>query len=348
MKPAAVAVDRRRRDGRERRPITSRRGDGATSSSSTAPTAPGGGSTGRATGGFRAQYATRDQCPALAARPGQAAALRGRDRRGPGLPPGAAISGSRSSQAELAALDAGRRVQHAEGLHEAVVGRARRHRAAQSRRSGSRASSGGAFCPSDGFIRPLRDSRGLPRAAAPARRASRVGRRGDGLAARRPTVGSPRSRRRAGPIAVEAVVNAAGPWAAAVAAMAGHRASGDAAPPPGRGHHALRPAPRRHADDHLGRRRLSSAGAGRPGAPALAHARRRRAAVRRAGSIRRGSMPSTAHGARPGAGAPRGRRSTGPRAGPGCTRCRPTSTPFWARRPSARTSTSSTALPGTG
>ena len=98
----------------------------------------------------------------------------------------------------------------------------------------------------------------------------------------------------------------------------------------------VRPAARRHADDHLGRRRLSPPGARRTGAAALAHARRAGPSVRRDGGSGVDRCRGR-HGARPGAGAPRGRRSIAPRAGPGCTRCRPTSTRSWARRPSAPT-----------
>ena len=79
---------------------------------------------------------------------------------------------------------------------------------------------GGAFCPSDGFIRPLKILEGY--LAAAARLGVRVEwdvevtglrRDGDGRIAGVETT--------RGPVAVEAVVNAAGPWAAAVAAMAG-------------------------------------------------------------------------------------------------------------------------------
>ena len=197
-----------------------------------------------------------------------------------------------ASAAELAMLRAGRA--------DPARGRARRGRRGHRRRTSARLNPairldgivGGAFCPSDGFIRPLEILEGYLAAARAARRAGRVGRRGDRHSARRPTDGSPRVETSRGPVAVEAVVNAAGPWAAAVAAHGRRRAAGDAAPAPDRHHGAVRPAAGRHADDHLGRRRLPPARARRPGAAALAHARRCRAAVRRHAWIRRGSTPS--------------------------------------------------------
>ena len=77
---------------------------------------------------------------------------------------------------------------------------------------------GGAFCPSDGFIRPLADSRGLSRG----RRAGSASREwGVEVTGLRRDAGRPHRRgrdRRAGASRSIAVVNAAGPWAAPVAA----------------------------------------------------------------------------------------------------------------------------------
>jgi sarcosine oxidase subunit beta len=123
------------------------------------------------------------------------------------------------SQAELDALDAGRKVQHAEGLGEAVgvtaedIGRIN----PAIRLDGI---VGGAFCPSDGFIRPLRILDGY--LAVAARLGVRVAwgvavtgfRRG--RAGRIEVVETME-----GPVAVDAVVNAAGPWAGVVADLAG-------------------------------------------------------------------------------------------------------------------------------
>jgi sarcosine oxidase subunit beta len=179
---------------------------------------PGTGSTGRATGGFRAQYGTAINVRlSLLAR----AKLESfRDETG--VDPGYVRAGYlwlAVSQAELDALDAGRQVQHAEGLREAVgvtVEDIERINPAI-RLDGI---VGGAFCPTDGFIRPLQILDGY--LAASARSGVRVAwgvtatgfrRGGDGRIQQVDTSD--------GPIAVEAVVNAAGPWAATVADLAG-------------------------------------------------------------------------------------------------------------------------------
>jgi sarcosine oxidase subunit beta len=178
---------------------------------------PGAGSTGRATGGYRAQYGTPINVRlSLLARD---KLLRFEEETG--VDPGYLRAGYlwlAVNQAELAALDAGRRVQHAEGLLEA---------ASVSPEEIARLNPairlegivGGAYCPTDGFIRPLRILEGY--LASAARLGVRVEwgvevtglRRADD--GRITEVGTSR-----GPIAVEAVVNAAGPWAAAVAEMA--------------------------------------------------------------------------------------------------------------------------------
>jgi len=181
-------------------------------------TGPGTGSTGRATGGYRAQYGTAINVRlSLLARE---KLLRFASETGvdPGYRP-AGYLWLATSTAELDALRAGRDVQRAEGLTEAVEVSpddiARLNPAI--RLDGI---AGGAFCPSDGFIRPLSILNGYLATA------SRLGvrvewgvevtaldRDGHG---RIVSVATTR-----GPVAVEAVVNAAGPWAAAVAAMAG-------------------------------------------------------------------------------------------------------------------------------
>ena len=304
---------------------------------------PGAGSTGRATGGYRAQYGTPINVRlSLLARD---KLLRFEEETG--VDPGYLQAGYlwlAVNQAELAALDAGRRVQHAEGLLEAASvtpGEVARLNPAI-RLEGI---VGGAYCPTDGFIRPLRILEGY--LASAARLGARVEwgvevtglrRAADG---RITEVGTSR-----GPIAVEAVVNAAGPWAAAVGEMA---AIALPVTPLRRQIAATAPCDLLPADMpmtiwagdgfHLrvrdGRVLLLWPTPGAPGRPfdasvdpawidavtAMAHARvpvLREAVVDRA------------------------------RAGPVCTRCRRTSTRFSAQRPSARTFTSSTALPGTG
>jgi sarcosine oxidase, subunit beta len=179
---------------------------------------PGAGSTSRATGGFRAQYATPVNIRlSLLARD---KLLRFRDETGvdPGYQPAGYLWLARSEQ-ELDVLRAAQAVQHAEGLREAVtvapddIGRL----------CGAVSLDGivgGAFCPTDGFIRPLDILRGYLEASA--RRGVRVEwgrvltavqRDGSGRIQRIDTT--------RGPIAMEALVNAAGPWAGEVARACG-------------------------------------------------------------------------------------------------------------------------------
>lgn len=180
-------------------------------------TGPGEGSTGRATGGFRAQYATAINVRlSLLAREQLC-----RFEAETGVDPGYARCGYlwiAADEPALAGLRAGQRVQHAEGLREAVeLGPedVRRLNPAL----GPEGIAGGVFCPTDGFIRPLRILDGY--LAAGARlgvqtawntAATGFALRGDG------TISEVLTSR--GPIGVGAVVNAAGPWAAAVAALA--------------------------------------------------------------------------------------------------------------------------------
>lgn len=179
---------------------------------------PGQGSTGVATGGFRAQYGTAINVRlSLLARE---KFLRFRDEIGvdPGYLP-AGYLWLAETRAELDGLRAGLEVQRAEGLKEATdvsVGDVARINPVV-RRDGI---IGGTFCPTDGFIAPLRVLNGY--LAAALRAGARVEwqtsvtgliRGGDGS-----IVGVETSR---GRIATEAVVNAAGAWAAELAAQAG-------------------------------------------------------------------------------------------------------------------------------
>lgn len=179
---------------------------------------PGEGSTGRATGGFRAQYAT-----AINVR----LSLLARDKlcrfeAETGVDPGYVRCGYLwigADERELAELRTAQRVQHAEGLHEAVeLGPDDVIRCNPALAMDGIA--GGVFCPSDGFIRPLRILEGY--LAASARLGVRVawGTEATGFSFRADgTISEVLTSR--GPIGVAAVVNAAGPWAAAVAAWAG-------------------------------------------------------------------------------------------------------------------------------
>jgi sarcosine oxidase, subunit beta len=179
---------------------------------------PGQGSTGKATGGFRAQYATpinvrlsllsRDKLRCFTEETGGDAGY---------VPAGYLWLASTPSQLEV--LRAARRVQHQEGLTEAVeVGPD--DIALLNPAVALDEVIGGAFCPSDGFIRPLGIVEGYLTAAR------RLGvelewqievtglRRGQGN--RIAVVETSR-----GPVSPAGVVNAAGPWAAQVAEWTG-------------------------------------------------------------------------------------------------------------------------------
>lgn len=178
---------------------------------------PGLGSTGAATGGFRAQFATAINVRlSLLARERLA-----RFAEDTGVDPGYAPAGYlwlAGSEAEMASLRAARAVQHAEGLREArEVGVAEIARLSPAVRLDGVV--GGAFCPTDGFIRPLSILDGYIAAAR------RLGARFEwGVE----VTGFDRDRRGRvtrvhtdrGGLAAGAVVNAAGAWAAAVGALA--------------------------------------------------------------------------------------------------------------------------------
>jgi sarcosine oxidase, subunit beta len=179
---------------------------------------PGQGSTGKATGGFRAQYATpinvrlsllsRDKLRCFTEETGGNAGY---------VPAG--YLWLASSSGELEALRAARRVQHGEGLTEAVEVDSR-DIARLNPAVALDEVIGGAFCPSDGFISPLGMVEGYLTAAR------RMGvelewqvevtglRRGQDE--RIAVVETSR-----GPVSPSAVVNAAGPWAAGVARWVG-------------------------------------------------------------------------------------------------------------------------------
>jgi sarcosine oxidase subunit beta len=179
---------------------------------------PGRGSTGVATGGFRAQYGTAINVRlSLLARE---KLLRFRDETG--VDPGYLAAGYlwlAETPAELDSLRAGLEIQHAEGLHEAAevsVEDIGLINPAVLRDEVL----GGTFCPTDGFIAPLQVLDGYLAAARHA--GAHVewqtavtglirGRNGSIVA-----VETPRGR-----IATRAVVNAAGAWAAELALHAG-------------------------------------------------------------------------------------------------------------------------------
>jgi sarcosine oxidase subunit beta len=179
---------------------------------------PGAGSTGRATGGYRAQYATAVNVRLSLLSRAKLLAFEAETGVDPGYQP-AGYLWLAGTEREMAALRAGREVQHAAGLREAV------EVAPDDIRRLNPAVAldgiiGGAFCPSDGFLRPLKLVEGYLTAAE--RRGVRVAWGVAVSGMRRGSEGRitvlETSR---GPIKVETVVNAAGPWAADVAAFAG-------------------------------------------------------------------------------------------------------------------------------
>jgi sarcosine oxidase, subunit beta len=178
----------------------------------------GQGSTGKATGGFRAQYATpinvrlsllsREKLHCFTEETGGNA----------GYHP-AGYLWLASTAAELEVLRSVRRVQHQQGLTEAVEVRtedvARLNPAVNLDEV-----IGGAFCPSDGFIRPLGILEGYLTAARQlgVEVAWQVEVTGLRLGPGNQVAGVETSR---GPVSSTAVVNAAGAWAAQVAQWAG-------------------------------------------------------------------------------------------------------------------------------
>jgi sarcosine oxidase subunit beta len=179
---------------------------------------PGLGSTGRATGGFRAQYATPINVRlSLLTRE-----KLGTFREETGVDPGYSPAGYlwlAGSEAELEALRAGQRVQHAEGLHEATEVSPREIAALNPALCLDEVV-GGVYCPTDGFVRPLALLDGYLAAAERLGVRIRWGvevtgfsRKHDGAieAIRTPSESIP----------VAAVVNAAGAWAGPLAALAG-------------------------------------------------------------------------------------------------------------------------------
>ena len=179
---------------------------------------PGEGSTGRATGGFRAQFATAVNVRlSLLSRE---KLLRFEDETGvdPGFRQHGYLFLART-RAQLEALEAAQEVQRGCGLREArAVGPP--DIAGLNPAIEARGLAGGVFCPTDGFIRPLEILRGYTESAA------RLGVRfehgaevkwlkkgSDGRVAAVSTA--------AGEIAAGHVVNAAGAWAAGVARLAG-------------------------------------------------------------------------------------------------------------------------------
>src|SRR5215211_6719682 len=178
---------------------------------------PGQGSTGAATGGFRAQYGT----PVNIRRSLLARQKLLRFKEEVGADPGYVQAGYlwlATTPGELDLLQQGLSVQHAEGLREArelnaaeiaELNPALRHDLV----------SGGVFCPTDGFIAPLQILNGYLNAAQ--RMGARVQWGSEVVQVKHQngriaSLGTTR-----GPIETDAVVNAAGPWAGVIAELMG-------------------------------------------------------------------------------------------------------------------------------
>jgi len=180
--------------------------------------APGGGSTSRATGGFRAQYATPVNVRLSLLAREKLRCFKAETGVDPGYEPRGYLWLAGSAE-ELNELDRARAVQHAEGLAEA----ARLAPEDVARLNPAVALDGvlgAAYCPTDGFIRPLSLLDGYLRAAARLGVDVRWGVEVTGLR-RKPDGRIAAVETTAGALPADAVVDAAGAWAAIVAAWAG-------------------------------------------------------------------------------------------------------------------------------
>jgi sarcosine oxidase subunit beta len=179
--------------------------------------APGEGSTGRATGGFRAQFGTGINVRlSLLARE---KLLRFRDEVGadPGYEP-CGYLWLASSAEELDVLRAAQRVQHAAGLRESRIV-ASNEIAVLNPKASLDGVIGGAFCPIDGFVRPLEILRGYLEGARRLGVSVRFGAEVVGF--RRAAHRIEAVRLRDADLPCGTAVNAAGAWAAPLGRLAG-------------------------------------------------------------------------------------------------------------------------------
>jgi sarcosine oxidase subunit beta len=180
--------------------------------------APGAGSTGVATGGFRAQYATAIHVRLSLLAREKLHAFREETGVDPGYQP-AGYLWLASTEDELATLRAAQRVQRAAGLDEAAE-LVPEEIALLNPSANLDGVLGGAFCPTDGFVRPMNILEGYIAAARRLGVRFEWGAEVTGLT--RDTSGAlTRVRIPRGEIAVGAVVNAAGAWAGEIGALAG-------------------------------------------------------------------------------------------------------------------------------
>jgi sarcosine oxidase subunit beta len=179
--------------------------------------APGGGSTARATGGFRAQFGTAINVRLSLLSREKLRAFRDET----GVDPGYREVGYlwlAGSDEELAILREANALQHREGLSEACIV----DREAIARRNphvSLEGVSGGAWCPTDGTIEPLEILRGYLEAAARAGATIRWGEAPVAIEKNGERIEGVVTKQ--GRIATPLVVNAAGAWAAELAKLAG-------------------------------------------------------------------------------------------------------------------------------
>lgn len=124
---------------------------------------PGGGSTSRATGGFRAQFDCETEIRMSLLSRSKLERFEEETGVDPGYHPHGYLFLARSDD-ELQALAAAQRLQHACGLHEARMIPAE-DAYALNPAIGDASVTGGAFCPTDGFLRPMDILRGYSEAA---------------------------------------------------------------------------------------------------------------------------------------------------------------------------------------
>jgi sarcosine oxidase subunit beta len=177
----------------------------------------GEGSTGRATGGFRAQYETEINVRLSLASREKLRRFADEIGADPGYQP-CGYLWLAADAAQLAALRAAQRLQHALGLTEArmvgldEIGTLQPHAVLDG-------VAGGAFCPTDGFLRPLAILDGYLQSARRLGAQIHFGARVDGFELREGRIESVRAAGQS--FTAGAYLDAAGPWAAQVAALAG-------------------------------------------------------------------------------------------------------------------------------
>ncbi len=178
---------------------------------------PGAGSTARATGGFRAQYATAINVQLSLLARERLRAFAGETGVDPGFDP-VGYLWLAGSEPELGALREANALQCWEGLGEArLVSPDEIRELAPFVAAGALA--GGAWCPTDGVLAPAELQRGYLEAAARLGAEVRWGEPVVGLARAGERIASVETPR--GAYAPGVVVDAAGPWAAPVARLAG-------------------------------------------------------------------------------------------------------------------------------